>query len=271
MSSLSSLLDNRRVTIGSVIEEMTMLPVDGANALCVITMPTTTPRAGVIVCPSPFELGQFQRQELELCRAAAARGHVGAYVIPPGSGTAEGEEMVGVQTRVRAARSAIDALEERGARGPWVFVGQRFGAAIACLCAQGAVGSAVALWDPILRGDAYWKATKRRARVAAVVGGRSDIDPSASLAPTGRAALLGEVATREVVDDLTATVVAGRVAESALVVASSARSFDRMVPPPSELFEDVVHHTLEVRGSRDWTRTEFARATELTVDWIDAR
>jgi hypothetical protein len=139
-------------------------------------------RTGIVICPSFFELKAFQRVELHLLRTAAAAGFAGIYVQPPGTADSAGDPLAcSLAVRVRTALLAAERLVAKTSANEVLFLGARFGGAVALLAADRADGGVV-LWDPALDGDEYWRQTRRFGRVAGALARQRPEDPDVVLA-----------------------------------------------------------------------------------------
>ena len=200
----AALSAHAEVALDGCVERASMLPSPGGRLFAVTLAPADCARTtALVVCPSYFELKFFQRVEIGLLRSAAATGRAGVYVQPQGFGDSEGDAATcTVARRVDAALIAADAALALPGVESVCFVGARLGAPVALLAA-GRMGSAsVALWDPALDGDDYWKQTRRFARVMNALGMGAVEDPDRSLERDGEVLAVNHLLTSALRDDL---------------------------------------------------------------------
>lgn len=190
-----------------VVERAWMLPVAGTPAFAVQVRPAGRPirQTGLVVCHSFFELKMFQGVELQLLRAAARRGFAGTVVHAPGMGDSLGDPTAClVADRLAAIAAGAAALRQDLTEVYGIgFVGARFGGALALLAAaEDPEPAGVALWDPVLEGDEYWRQLRRFERVVGALRRRRTDDPDTELAREGVTGTVGFAVTQAQRDDL---------------------------------------------------------------------
>jgi alpha-beta hydrolase superfamily lysophospholipase len=280
MTLAATLRANGRHETADAVEEPEMIGPVGEQLFTVRVTPTTRAvrATGLVICHSYFEMKFFQRVELGLLRSAAARGFAGIYVSAPGWGDSEGDQLAcTVATRVAAARAAAAALRDRQPTIERVcFVGARMGAAIALLAADHDAAP-VALWDPALDGEEYWRHTRRFARVSAAISRRRTLDPDAALERDDRVVVVDHAIDRALRADLASIDAALALAPNpspAFVAAlndallRSSRTTLRGVLPDLDgvsLGLPKLRHVIHLRVG------EAEDAVGATVDWLDRR
>lgn len=258
MPDLVTRLREHARTIGDGFVEETGMVRCGENELLYVMGIPDRPSSdhGVVISHSFFEIFMFQRTELALLRRLASAGVPCIYVQAPGMGDSEGSPRgCRCEDRVEAALTAFRHLEQTGERLHPCFFGARVGGLIALLAAQRSQGhSSVAVWDPVLDGNAYWKQIARLERIAATVGRKSGfVEPSRHLEERGRVTLLGVETTPEQVEDLkvTASKVSdgGRIHGDALAIALNEAS----IPPIRSAMQRIVEGSVSTvaLGVRD--------------------
>ena len=253
-----------------------MLPGD-VPLFSVVMTPTERPRrTALVVCHSYFEMKMFQGTELSLLRQAAEIGYPGIYVQVPGMGDSHGATTdCLVEDRVAAVLLAADHVLEASDADRICFVGARFGAAIALLAATRCNATAgVALWDPTLRGDDYWRELRRFERVVGAIRGRRTADPDDELATHGRTGTVGFPVTQQQRDDLrTIDAIHGRprLAIDALVVGLNDAQLRPKVRQLEPLLGAIETATLSGPRPRHLIHLRIADAQgsiQPTVSWL---
>jgi alpha/beta superfamily hydrolase len=120
--------------------------------------PSSTPTAGVVVCPSLHcELLASYRDEVLLARALAARGVVVQRFHYRGAGHSHGDtpEMT-FERMVEDARDAADRLRAESGVAEPAFMGTRFGSLIAAAAARDTAAPLI-LWEPVFESAAFFK------------------------------------------------------------------------------------------------------------------
>ena len=163
--------------------------------------------SGVVVCPSLFELAKLQKSEIRTMRRMVADGYPAIYVQPQGTGDSTGEPgSDSIDARIDAAlagwerlRALVPSLENV------FFLGARLGGAVAVAASERVEGAGLVLWDPVFDGQRYWKQVLRVARITAVSGRqRSFFDPAKEVESSGRAAVFGQMVSRDTLKGLLA-------------------------------------------------------------------
>jgi alpha/beta superfamily hydrolase len=228
---------------------------------------------GVVICPSYFEMPQMQVIEMSLARALAAAGFGAIYVQPPGVGDSEGDPSASTfEHRVGAAMAASEELRRRLPEVTDVCLfGARYGGLVAAVAVTSTEDGLLALWDPGLEPDVYWRQVRRFARVASVVGRRRAVgDPEKDLERDGSVIVLGMLVTRAQLDDLLAS--GSRLAaiedRRCLIVSStdgSAQASAKLLGGPADSITTIG------LGKRDLFHLGLRRAgiaIPPTVDWL---
>lgn len=116
------------------------------------------PSGGVVICSSLHaDFFRNYRKEVLLARALSARGLAVQRFQYRGSGNSEGgaDEMT-FGSLCDDARAAADRLAAQADVTQTTFIGTRFGSLVAAV-AGAASGAPLALWEPVLDADRYFK------------------------------------------------------------------------------------------------------------------
>ena len=129
-------------------------------------IPARPPIGGLLVCPSIYaEHLNSYRMEVTLARLVAARGIAVQRFHYRGHGHSDGAPKdVSFQTMVQDAIDAASRLEGSGVT-VGAFHGTRWGALIAASAARRSETGAVALWEPVMSADDYFREAFRAHRI----------------------------------------------------------------------------------------------------------
>lgn len=257
------------------IEETGTVLEGSERLLYVLTKPLQeTRRTGLVICHSFLELSMLQRTELGLLRAAASAGFAGVYLQAPGAGDSEGDELdLTLEKRVAAAHASARFLSGSvGEIESIVFVGARMGAAVALLTAsENELTAGVAVWDPVLDSEKYWKQARRLARIIAVMGRQKGFeDPDKELETRGWASMFGSVIDGRLKNDLTGISKASDVPLSAPVFLLSLN--EKMVHESADQLPadaQVETHNLSRSDVGHLGLREAPEAIAPTVAWLE--
>jgi hypothetical protein len=121
--------------------------------------PLSAPTAGVIICPPLCaEAARNYRREVLLARTLAARGIAVLRFHYRGSGNSDGESWeLSLATMIEDTVAATDHLRELTGLTSLSFLGTRLGSAVAATVAARFDSAPLALWDPAVDPDAYFR------------------------------------------------------------------------------------------------------------------
>jgi hypothetical protein len=113
----------------------------------------------VLVCSPTFaEMTRNYRREVLLGRALADRGVATLRFHYWATGHSGGESVeLGFDTMREDARLAVEVVRDLVGSSPLAFVGTRVGAVIAAATAADVGGAPMALWDPVVEPDRYFR------------------------------------------------------------------------------------------------------------------
>jgi pimeloyl-ACP methyl ester carboxylesterase len=153
-------------------------------------------RAAVVVCPSVHvELQENYRQEVLLARAFAANGLAVLRFHYRGTGHSDGDdEAATLDSMIDDAASAADRVMQATAAGRVAFLGTRWGGLVAAGAATRLGAAPVALFDPVLEPDRYFREAIRAQLIHRMKEGGAG--------PPSHEALLGELRTSGFLDIL---------------------------------------------------------------------
>ncbi|CAN5618829.1 hypothetical protein BH20ACT2_BH20ACT2_08560 [soil metagenome] len=140
------------------------------------------PRAGVLICPSLHaELMVNYRREVLLANALAELGYAAQRFHYRGSGNSEGrDEDLSLDTMGADAHRWARRLVDRGVDRLGVF-GVRFGALVGAGVARQFPAAPLALWQPTVTGDRYFREVLRTQLMREMKGGSSSRPAGSSL------------------------------------------------------------------------------------------
>ncbi len=156
-------------------EDAGYVSANTAELFCVLHGASSTPRGGVIICPSIYaeELKMYGTQVLA-ARAFAAAGFAVIRFHYRGTGHSGGVlEDSTLDTMLEDVATAIARLQERTGVRSLVFCGGRWGGLVAGLAARQHPGAPLILWEPAIDGHGYFRDVFRASQISALAGGAS--------------------------------------------------------------------------------------------------
>ncbi len=156
-------------------EDATFIRAGDTEMFCVVHRGPSTPRGGVVICPSIYteELKIYGTQVLA-ARAFSAAGFAAVRFHYRGTGHSGGVfEDCTVDTMLEDVDAAAAYLKEQAGVPSLAFCGGRWGGFIAGLAAQGRPGAALILWEPVVDGHGYFRDIFRASQLSALAGGAS--------------------------------------------------------------------------------------------------
>jgi pimeloyl-ACP methyl ester carboxylesterase len=193
-------------------EEFLQPELGGARTVAVLSRSRRLDRElGWVVCHS-FGIEQIHlgRLEVAVARALATAGYPVLRYHGPGYGDSHAEaSAVSVASHLAAAADAVAELARRARVGSVGVLGARFGGTVAALTADRLGLRAVALWEPVVRGELYMREFLRRPVFSELTGrpsaGASTVDRyRRELAEEGRTDINGFLLSREAHDEVSA-------------------------------------------------------------------
>ncbi len=183
-----------------VIDRAAFLGPAGERIFAVASLPPGDVRGNVVIAPSLLtDRIRLYRGEVLAARRLAALGFAVLRFDYRGFGHSDGE--TGVTDAERMALDvdlAVRELETLSGTHDLTLVGSRFGSVLIANRLE-PVRRAV-LWDPVLSGRDYFKTAFRAAMIGRLQRTGSDSTPTAQLAGTGQATVLGYTVSRELVE-----------------------------------------------------------------------
>ncbi len=156
-------------------EDATFISMGESELFCVLHRTSSTPRAGVVICPSILveELKIYGTQVLT-ARALAAAGFAVVRLHYRGTGHSSGVfKDSTVQTMLEDVAAATGYLKDQTGVQPLAFCGGRWGGLMAGLAAQQHPAAPLILWEPVVDGPAYFREVFRASQLSALAGGAS--------------------------------------------------------------------------------------------------
>lgn len=169
-----------------LVEEAGFLGADGERAFAVRHLPPGPAAAGLVICPPAFaEFEKNYRREVPLARRLAARGIAVQRFHYRGTGHSDDADPT-FDTMREDALQAARALVDRAGVEVVAFMGTRLGALPAAAAAAELPGGPVALWEPVVSPESYFREILRYRRLVDVRKGQE--------APAGPGSLADELA-----------------------------------------------------------------------------
>ena len=158
-------------------EDATFIEAADQELFCVVHRPASTPRVGVVFCPSLFaEEQKMYGTQVLTARALADAGFAAVRFHYRGTGHSGGViDALTVETMLEDVSRARAYLEEMTGVMPLGFCGGRFGGLMAALAAQAHQAAALMLWEPVLDGRSYFRDIFRASQLSALAGGASAV------------------------------------------------------------------------------------------------
>jgi hypothetical protein len=158
-------------------------------------MPSGVPIGGVVICSSlQAEFLRNYRREVLLARRLAAAGFVVQRFHYRGTGNSDGETR-DVTFESMVSDALVVAEQTRRTSGAVAFVGTRVGTLVAAAAAARLDGVPLALWEPVLDTEGYFRDAFRGGRIhelkKGVRGPRTREDQIEELRRTGSIDVLG--------------------------------------------------------------------------------
>jgi acetyl esterase/lipase len=131
----------------------------GRRLFAALHLPSGEPELGVIVCPPIHaETARNYRREVLLARNLADRGAAVLRFHYRGAGNSDGHSTeLDLETMLDDTRLAVAHIRDMGGVETLAFVGTRLGATAAATAAAENAGSPLALWDPVVEPDRYFR------------------------------------------------------------------------------------------------------------------
>lgn len=159
-----------------IVEESGFLGPEGERIFTVLHLPAEPPRAGLLVCtPILAEFEKNYRREVPLARILARAGIAVQRFHYRGMGHSDEAEMTFEGMREDALLAARSLVERTGISRVGVM-GTRLGGMIAASTAAKFPGGPLALWDPVVTPDRYFRDVMRYRRILATRKGRPAAD-----------------------------------------------------------------------------------------------
>lgn len=180
----------------------------GPQRLFGVTYRPADPTVGVVICsPIHAELLRNYHREVMLARSLARAGYAVQRFQYRGSGNSDGEPADETFESLREdVETAAARLVETTGVGRVAFVGTRLGGVVAALTAQSTGGAALALWEPVLNADRYFREIFRGHLVSGLKKSEDGEDrkPQQELRETGSVDILGYSIDRPLHDSVRA-------------------------------------------------------------------
>ncbi|HEX2030311.1 MAG TPA: alpha/beta hydrolase [Actinomycetota bacterium] len=176
-----------------IVEEAGFLDVDGERVFAVRHLPPRPADAGLVICCPVFaEFEKNYRREVPLARSLAAAGIAVQRFHYRGTGHSDDADTT-FDTMLEDARLAARALAERAEVDVLAFMGTRLGALPAAAAAAEFPGGPLALWEPVVTPEAYFREIVRYRRLLDVRKGQAaDVIPLVDeLADNGAVEVVG--------------------------------------------------------------------------------
>jgi acetyl esterase/lipase len=131
----------------------------GPDRLFGVTYLPADPAVGVVICsPIHAELLRNYRREVLLARELARSGYAVQRFQYRGSGNSDGDPADETfESLCQDAEAAAARLVETAGVERLVFIGTRLGAVAAAVTARAAGAAALAMWEPVLNADRYFR------------------------------------------------------------------------------------------------------------------
>ncbi len=179
----------------------------GAQRLFGVTYAPDQPTAGVVICsPIHAELLRNYRREVVLARSLARLGYAVQRFQYRGAGNSDGDPAdTTYESLCEDAGAAADRLVEMTGASQLVFAGTRLGAVVAASAGRMAGARALAMWEPVLNGDRYFREIFRGRLVSGLKTSEDgDRKPQEELDATGSVDVLGYSVDRPLHDSIRA-------------------------------------------------------------------
>ena len=186
-------------------EEAGFLEVDGGRIFAARHLPPGRAVGGLVICCPVFaEFEKNYRREVPLARRLARRGIAVQRFHYRGTGHSDDAEPT-FETMLEDARRAARALVDRADVEVVAFMGTRLGALPAAAAAAEYPGAPLALWEPVVITEAYFREVVRYRRLLDVRKGEgSDAVPLMDeLAEAGAAEVIGYRLGKPLYDSMT--------------------------------------------------------------------
>lgn len=140
-------------------EEVAFFGPSGGRLFGCLHLPPAEPSGGVVICCSVnTEFENNYRREAMLGWALAARGLVACRFHYRGAGHSDGlAEDLSFQSMIEDTRLALDHLAARCNVPSVAFLGTRLGGLVAASLSAERSGAPLALWDPVVDADSYFR------------------------------------------------------------------------------------------------------------------
>ena len=156
-------------------EEASFIGAGATELFCVLHRTPSTPRCGVVICPSILtEEHKIYATQVLAARAFAAAGC--AVVRFHYRGTGDSGGVFGettLDTMLEDVTTAIAYLRGQAGVQSLAFCGGRWGGLVAGLAARTFSGAPLILWEPALDGHGYFSDIFRASQLSALAGGAS--------------------------------------------------------------------------------------------------
>lgn len=234
----------------------------GSERLFGVTYTPADPSVGVVICsPIHAELLRNYYREVVLARALARAGYAVQRFQYRGSGHSDGDPADETfESLLADAETASARLVETTGVDRLVFVGTRLGAALAAVAARSKGGAALAMWEPVLNADRYFREIFRGHLVSGLKKHEDGEErkPQQELRETGSVDILGYPIDRRLHDSVRARNLAEDVAAAPphvlLVQIGGSRGLKAESASLVERWgrSGVLVHTHQLEGSEPW-------------------
>ena len=156
-------------------EEATFIGAVDTELFCVLHRTPSTPKYGVVICPSILnEEHKIYGAQVLAARAFAPAGFAVVRLHYRGTGDSGGVfRDTTIDTMLEDVATAIAHLKEQTGVQSLAFCGGRWGGLVAGLAAQAYPGAPLILWEPALDGHGYFRDIFRASQMSALAGGAS--------------------------------------------------------------------------------------------------
>jgi hypothetical protein len=154
-------------TRAGVREEVVSFGPDGQRMFACTHLPLTKPTGGVVICsPLHAEFLHNYRKEVMLARSLATSGLAVQRFHYRGTGNSDsGTEDLTFESMLADTLAAVDFLGTRCEADGLAFLGTRLSALVASAAAKGFDRAPVALWEPVLDPEDYFREVFRAASI----------------------------------------------------------------------------------------------------------
>ena len=255
----------------------------GDRVFGVVHAPTADPVGAVLVCPSLFTDTIFNyRREVEVSRILAAEGLIVGRFHFRGTGHSEGDPLATTfPTMVSDALRMAEHLDDLDGGARLGVLGSRWGSLVAAGLGARFQDAPIALWEPIVTGEAFLREALQASGVAHMASRLDGASPTESLAANGVANILGFPMGRALFESgekLSLVDLFGTAARQVLYLGPGRQG--NLTTAHLEAVEDLRSNGVEVdarviTGPRAWWFVDEVNPTpvdaaETTAHWFEA-